>query len=328
MSNQSGIVADQTLLDSLRGLHSDGVVVITARISDDSTSVQLDKKYGSLKEAADDLGTNPLYIFAKGLLEDGSQYYFVSYVPDSSPVRAKMLYASTKNTLVRQIGSNSIGKQALLTEASELLGLADEKDAQEDSALTQSERTDIEITQQQQRLKSSTFYPGGRQLVSQTNGTPKALSFELTSGEDSIEQLLKQYNVLSFSIDMSNEQIQVKSKSNISSPRDLKITSEHPSYVVYRNGSLYYFIYSCPSGSKVKDRMVYASNRSGFISRLQDEQKLKFARVVEIGEPSELEYSLISSSSAEEQAQEEAKAQSATTTKFSRPRGPTRKRGH
>ena len=34
--------------------------------------------------------------------------------------------------------------------------------------------------------------------------------------------------------------------------------------------------------------MVYASNRSGFVSRLQDEHDLKFARIVEIGEPIEL----------------------------------------
>ena len=37
-----------------------GIVVITAKISDDSTAVHLDKKYESLKEAANDLGSVPL----------------------------------------------------------------------------------------------------------------------------------------------------------------------------------------------------------------------------------------------------------------------------
>lgn len=328
MSNQSGIIADQNLLDSLSDVKTGGIVVITAKISDDSTAVHLDKKYESLKEAANDLGSVPLYLFVKGLLDDKSQYYFASYVPDSSPVRGKMLYASTKNTLIRQIGSNSIGKQAHLTDAEQLLDLGNKKDAQDDSALTESERTDIQISQQQQRLKASTFYPGGRKLVSQTNGSSKSLSFQLASGESSIEELLKSFNVLTFKIDMDSEQIQVESKDNITSPKDLKITSEHPSYVVYRNGDLYYFIYSCPSGSKVKERMVYASNCSGFVSRLQDEHDLKFARIVEIGEPIELEHSLISCASAEEQAQEEARSKSATETKFNRPKGPARKRGH
>lgn len=326
MSTQSGIVADQNLLDSLSEVKDSGIVVITAKISDDSTAVQLDKKYGSLKEAASDLGSAPLYVFVKGVLGEGGQYYFVSYVPDSSPVRSKMLYASTKNTLVRQIGTNSIGKQALLTDANELLELPSEKEAQDDSALTESERADIEISQQQQRLRSSALYPGGRQLVSQTNGSPQSLAFEITSGGSSLEELLRSYNVLTFKIDMATEHIQVASKDKITSPKDLKITSEHPSYVIYRNGSLDYFIYSCPSGSKVKDRMVYASNRSGFLSRLQDEHNLKFARVVEIGEPDELELSLISCASAEEQAQEEANSQSSSATKFNRPKGPARKR--
>ena len=49
-------------------------------------------------------------------------------MPDSSPVRGKMLYASTKNTLIRQIGSNSIGKQAHLTDAEQLLDLGNKKE--------------------------------------------------------------------------------------------------------------------------------------------------------------------------------------------------------
>ena len=35
--------------------------------------------------------------------------------------------------------------------------------------------------------------------------------------------------MLTFKIDMDSEQIQVESKDNITSPKDLKITSEHPS---------------------------------------------------------------------------------------------------
>lgn len=326
MSNQSGITADQSLLDSLSNFESNEFAAITAKISKDFTAVQFDGKYNSLEQLLSDLRSEPAYIFVRGVLEDPGQYHFISYVPDSSPVRSKMLYASTKNTLVRQVGTSSIGKQSLLTDADEFLDLVNEKNGQEDSALTESEKANIEITQQQQRLKTADYYPNGRKLVSQTDGAPTSLAFQVKVGDGSITELMKSYNVVSFEIDLAKEQIQVYAKQSISSPKELDITRDHPSYVLYRNGSMYYFIYCCPSGSKVKDRMVYASNRTGFITHLQGECHLELAKVIEIGDPEELEISSISYSSPEEQATEDDKLKSASETKFNRPKGPARKR--
>ncbi|QLL31317.1 hypothetical protein HG536_0B01800 [Torulaspora globosa] len=326
MSNQSGILADQNLLDLLSNPDSNEVFAITAQISKDATAVQFSAKYSSLEQVIDNLAEEPLYVFIRGTLEDPKQYHFISYVPDSSPVRSKMLYASTKNTLVRQIGTSGIGRQSLLTDASELLQVVDERNAQEASVLTESEKADIEIAQQQQRLKASEYYPNGRKLVSQTDGVPKSLAFRVKTGEGSIAELMKNYNVISFRIDLASEQIQVAAKYNIDSPRKVEIVEDHPSYVIYRNGSLYYFIYCCPSGSKVRDRMVYASNRAGFIKHLKDEDHLELAKIIEIGDPEELELSSLSPSTPEALAAEDAESKSASDVKFSRPKGPTRKR--
>lgn len=326
MSNQSGIVADQKLLDSLTDFGSSGIVAITAQISKDATAVQFGEQYNSLEQTLDSLVNDPLYLFIRGTLEDPKQYHFISYVPDSSTVRSKMLYASTKNTLVRQIGTSSIGKQSLLTDADELLELVNERNSQDESVLTESERAEIEITQQQQRLKSADYYPNGRKLVSQTDGAPKSLAFQVVTGGSTIAELLNSYNVVSFKIDLANEQIQVASKDNVGSPHELEILRDHPSYVIFKNGSLYYFIYCCPSGSKVKDRMVYASNRTGFITHLKDQDHIEFAKVIEIGDPEELEVSSLSHSTAEEQAADEAQSKADSEVKFSRPRGPARKR--
>lgn len=327
MSSQSGIVAQQELLDFLHKPYegSQGIQVVTAAISDDSTSVQLQEEYHSLQELQSQLATEPRYVFVRDLEADPEQYVFVSYVPDSSPVRLKMLYASTKNTLVRQIGGNSIGRQLLATDASDLTDVLENGEAQQPSAmLTESERTEQEISQQQRRMKL-----GSRKLVSQTNGAPTSLMFGIQSDGSSIGQLLEQYNVLTFKIDLDSEQTQVVGKTNISEPKELQIVTEHPSYTIYRNGSLNYFIYSCPSGSKVKERMVYASNRLGFINHLKDQDQLTFARVIEIGDPEDLELSLISNSSHEEKRQEEeqeAAAASTSSRKFSKPKGPGRRR--
>lgn len=330
MSAQSGILADPDLLKSLneandRSSGSDELIIVTAGVSDDSRVVKFQNKYNSLSALQSDLTSKPLYVFIKDLSKDPEHYYFVSYVPDSSNVRSKMLYASTKNTLVRQIGTNSIGKQLLLTEPEDFIDILND-DTNNSSALTESERANIEISHQQQKMKLAQNYAGGRRLVSQTNGTPKSLAFDVSSGTSSISDLLNEYNVVSFKINMENEQIQAAAHANIGTPDDLQIITDHPSYTIYKNGTLNYFIYSCPSGSKVKDRMVYASNRSGFITHLQDQEHLAFAKILEIGEPEELELSLLSKSSEEEQAEEDASAGSASASKFNRPRGPTRKR--
>ena len=97
----------------------------------------------------------------------------------------------------------------------------------------------------------------GHQLVSQTDGSPTPLTFNVANGKE-IKDLLNEFNVISFGINMSNEQVEVTKHAKISKMEDLEITDNQPSYTIVKNGTASFFIYSCPSGSKVRDRMVYA----------------------------------------------------------------------
>lgn len=322
MSNQSGILADQKLLDILNdGLSKGQSTFITAKISDDSTKVELDNQYATLEQCTGGLGDSPLYAF---YLSPGSkQYQFLSYVPDTSPVRAKMLYASTKNTMVRQIGTNSIGKQLLITETDELSDLVNnggDDDETRSTVLTESERSAKEIDAAQKKEFYSSM--SGRELVSQTGGGPSVLQFDVKMNDD-IKSLLEQQNVIAFKIDPATEEVSICNKTNVNEPNGLTFMTEHPTYTIYRNGELYYFIYSCPSGSKVKERMLYASNKSGFIKFLQEKQSVQFTKVLEIGDADELEVSLISYGSKKQLDDENAaEASKNSTQKFNRPKGP------
>ena len=40
------------------------------------------------------------------------------------------------------------------------------------------------------------------------------------------------------------------------------------------------FIYTCPSGSKIKERMVYASTKSGFLSAASSESSIDVSKKV------------------------------------------------
>ena len=40
------------------------------------------------------------------------------------------------------------------------------------------------------------------------------------------------------------------------------------------------FIYTCPSGSKIKERMVYASTKQGFLASMSSDMGIEIAKKV------------------------------------------------
>ena len=114
MSNQSGITADQDLLNKISATLNDASLdpVVVAQISNDTT-IEFVKSLPSTQDLHEHVSSDnkPQYIFVR----DGNQLHFIAYVPDNSQIRLKMLYASTKGTLLRQVGSNHIAKNLLLT---------------------------------------------------------------------------------------------------------------------------------------------------------------------------------------------------------------------
>ncbi|CCE61412.1 hypothetical protein TPHA_0A03350 [Tetrapisispora phaffii CBS 4417] len=330
MSTQSGITADKALLDKLATDASEGVIIIVGKISDDLSIVEFKGTHSSIDELKANLTEEPSYIFIKDSnCSKPDQYQFISYVPDESHVRLKMIYASTKNTIVRQIGTNSIDKQLLFTEPSEFtddLFNEELESTLKNLVLSESEKSRIMINEQQREMRMMQ----SQKLVSQNNGTASSLTFNVNiENNQSIKDLLSKDNVISFKIDTINENVEILNTLSIEKPEELVLTVDHPSYTLYKNGDLIYFIYCCPSGSKVKDRMLYASNRLGFINYLNSTEKIELVKTIEIGEPEELEISLISNSSFEQKEareEEEKKASQNSSTKFSRPKGPSRKK--
>lgn len=329
MSNQSGISANEELLNLLRAAPSeagDSFVAVVANISPDSTVVEFTEKCSSLEALLKALSESPAYVFVHNGAKNPNGHDFFSYVPDLAPVRAKMLYASTKNTLLRQVRSNSVTEQPMVSEAQEIADFVNGVYGKvtEASLLTESEKIGREINEEQRNMRATQSH----KLVSQSNGTPSALSFSVNSGSsESLKSLLASNNLITFVINMNNEQVEIANQKNIGSASDITLQPEHPSYTVYRNGDLYYFIYSCPSGSKVKERMLYASNKQGFVNYFSEQEGITFTRIIEIGDAEELDISLISSANeTEHQQHEEAARQTDGGRKFNRPKGPARRR--
>ncbi|CAB4251905.1 similar to Saccharomyces cerevisiae YGR080W TWF1 Twinfilin [Maudiozyma barnettii] len=325
MSNQSGICANEELLNVIRSTPNNGLLIIAAKISSDSTAVEFKEKFDTTNDLLESLDSDPSYILIKDSKKNPEVYDFISFVPDPAPVRAKMIYASTKNTLLRQIGSNVINSQMMFSEPQEITDFVNSSTttSSQSTLLSESEKIGIQINEEQRNMRALQ----GHQLVSQNNGTPNSLTFEVNSSAGSIKSLLESNNVITFKINMDNEKVEVTSQTNITSSDAISLTSEHPSYTIFKNGELYYFIYSCPSGSKVKERMLYASNKQGFINHLKDNEGISFTKILEIGDADELEKSLMSSSTEAELKQKEESSKSDNNTqRFNRPKGPTRRK--
>ncbi|KAH3660232.1 hypothetical protein OGAPHI_007437 [Ogataea philodendri] len=237
------------------------------------------------------------------------KFFFISFVLDNAPVRSKMLYASTKNTVIRQLGAEFFHPILFINDRDEISGDAlDLLRGSDEKPLSSSEET-LATVKQMELLNSGGIERRKQQLVSASSsglkmdvngdliGKIKSLSSgELATiviGEDEHFKL--------------NGTGQASGLSSVAS----SIPTSGPTYTVARFDE-YYFIYCCPSGSKVRDRMVYASSKQGLLNDLKS-NGVQFKKVIEVGDPDEIV------------ADEESADQPAATPSFHRPKGPRRR---
>lgn len=331
MSTQSGITISSQLNDAYKNLSPNSALII--KISSDSTELIPDQIITGSDSSTTNTTTttkditilepifeklinqisqefpHPSYI----IISYNSDQYFISFIPDVAPIKQKMLYASTKNSLITSLGGNKLLKKFAWTELDELtldyfiksIGGDSKSSTNKDDET--SLLTEDEITLQ--KLNNLSLYttnhhgfkkklPSMTDDSSTTTGTSSGggntnqdilykFTPELTEQLQSIieNSSIESNNnnnknnksLLSFNIDTTKELLTLKSIDtqieidqlidtlNVSSSS----TQISPQYILYNYqiGKLA-FIYSCPSGSSVKDRMIYASFKNSLINHL------------------------------------------------------------
>jgi twinfilin len=124
-------------------------------------------------------------------------------------------------------------------------------------------------------------------------------------------------------IDLSNETLVLLTTLSSVSPATLAshLPTDKPSYTFYHypSTSSVLFIYNCPSASKIKERMLFASSRSNILLIAKDEG-VEVAKRLEASDPDDV---------SEEVLRAEAVAQNAEAADekkaFSRPKRPGRR---
>ncbi|KAH7329455.1 hypothetical protein B0I35DRAFT_456815 [Stachybotrys elegans] len=224
----------------------------------------------------------------------------VTYVPDSAPVRQKMLFASTRLTLVRELGSEHFRDTVFATTPEELSESGFKKhDAHNkiDAPLTEEERTLGEVKRAEQEAGSGT---GSREIHLSKN-------FSMPMPEDAIAALTEVgqdggRTVVMLKINAEKETIELVPESpNPGSISELTqvISSTEPRFTFYRfvhthNGvesSPVLFIYTCPltPGNKsIKNRMLYPLMKRTVLEIAEKQASLKLEKKFEVEEPGEV----------------------------------------
>ncbi|KAF0320909.1 ptk9 protein tyrosine kinase 9 [Colletotrichum asianum] len=222
----------------------------------------------------------------------------VTYVPDSAKVRQKMLFASTRLTLVRKLGSEHFRESIFATTPEELSAqgfVKHDAHTELEAPLTEEERSLGAVKQAEAEASTGT---GTREIhLSKTLAMPIA--------EDALAAM-KDLNgsrvLVMLKINPEKESVElVPSSESPSSITELTqtISSTEPRFTFYRfththNGaesSPLLFIYTCPvtPGNKaIKNRMLYPLMKRAVLEIATGEAGLTLDKKLEVEEPSEV----------------------------------------
>ncbi|KAG8194422.1 hypothetical protein JTE90_011032 [Oedothorax gibbosus] len=250
--------------------------------------------------------------------EAGYEWLFISWSPDNSPVRQKMLYASTKATLKKEFGSGQIKDEIFGTQREDVSLRGFNKHVESERApqpLSSSEA----ILQQIKKEEAC----GGIDTKHQTmQGVSFPVSADLINAFCDLKDNRLSY--VQMSIDMDKEEINLEERENIQvDSLAARIPTDHARYHLFRlphshngdNLNSIVFIYSVPGYQcSVKERMLYSSCKAPLLNVIENKIGMELAKKIEIDDPQELTEEFL--------LEEIHPKQTIFKQKFSKPKGP------
>jgi twinfilin len=211
------------------------------------------------------------YIILRRYGDVSDTFIAVTYVPDIAKVRSKMLFASTRLTLTRELGGDKFRETIFATMKSELTAEGfrkHDKHGELKAPLTEEEQT-LERVKAAEEAESrgtssrSSHVSSGVAFPISNEGLAALKGLE--SGADNLVQL---------KIDVAKETIELVS-SGAAEAGELStvISNTEPRFSFFRythtfegaEESPLVFIYTCPTASKVRERMMYATSRLSIV---------------------------------------------------------------
>ncbi|KAL5336378.1 hypothetical protein BJX70DRAFT_283465 [Aspergillus crustosus] len=311
---QSGISVSQELHDAFSRFASDNsVFALPITITGESLtplstipfSGSGNSFYPSLSQLSSVLEPKtPLYLLIRRPGTGSPSLVALTYIPSNAGVRAKTLFASTRATLVRELGSEKFGETIFATDEDEVVGEKAwrEREAEKNGSgeggyrredlMGDKERELEAVRRAEEAARSGT--PGRDIGIGGTFARgPSRMRIEMQVDEDAKEALtgLQQQGLVQLSIDVPTESLKLAAAESGVDAESVQghIPSSSPRYTFYHypDSEAIIFIYTCPSGSSIKERMLYASSRMHAL-QVAEAQGLKVSKKIEAGTPDEI----------------------------------------
>ncbi|XP_066996558.2 twinfilin-1 isoform X2 [Anabrus simplex] len=293
MSHQTGIRANDALKKFFGKCRDGSVRVFKVSIVDEElTLASFKEAVGSWEDDYDDQvipmieDGQPAYILYRldSKNTSGYEWLFISWSPDNSPIRQKMLYASTKATLKQEFGSGQIKEElhGIVPDDITLHGFQRYKNAAVGPApLTVAEEELAE-------LKRCEVGVG----VDTRHQTLSGVAFPMTStAVEAIRGLaIDCHNYVQLKIDLEREIINVECACIVSIENlPEKVPTTNARYHLYRFKHTHegdylesvVFIYSMPGYTcSIKERMLYSSCKNPLLYTIESELGLFISKKV------------------------------------------------
>ncbi|RKP10260.1 hypothetical protein THASP1DRAFT_34169 [Thamnocephalis sphaerospora] len=206
------------------------------------------------------------------------EWLFLFYVPDRATVRDKMLYASTRATLTKELGDSRFSDSIYGTTMEEftLQGYRQHIRHQQAAApLTEAEEQLARV-----KIAEASVDIGTTSRRSHIVGVAFPVSEEATAKLVKFASADRESNLVVLRLDTNGETVEFDKSATVSAD-DLaaNLAEDVPRFIFYahtyevdtgKQETGIVFIYVCPLKTKVRERMLYSSCRSAVLQAAQD----------------------------------------------------------
>lgn len=278
--NQSGIGISPSLAEKFPAFVDGDARAAVLQIRDEACELQLvvegsDDRARDFEVLQSKLEPTHARFIVFRLQRKPREFLFISYMPNKEALREKMKYASSTNTILKELGGSQLfPQQVIWTEIQEVseVGWA---------AQLRHEQAAAPLTEEEQSLKTATEYERiGTQTRSVAGQSTLGIAAKVTDDvQDAIKKLHDAPNssVAVFNVD-PNEQVVLSDLQFATDAYEKHFHETEPRYGLILHDGKLVFIYVCPQKAKFKDRMVFASTRISFLEWLKN--KVPIAGVV------------------------------------------------
>lgn len=260
----------------------------------------------------------------------GYEWVFISWSPDQSPVKQKMLYAATRATVKKEFGGGHVKYELFGTVEDDVCLLGYQHYVTSCSGPAPLTAAEQEL--QRIKITEGKVKQVKAEISMDIKQTLQGLAFPLQESAKRALHLLsqKRINYIQLRLDVDKETIELV-HSNPTETRELprRVPKDTPRYhfFLYKHShegdylDSVVFIYSMPGYScSIKERMLYSSCKSRLLEEVEKDYHLEIAKKLEIDDGDELtEQFLYDEVHPKQHAHKQA---------FAKPRGPAGKRGH